>query len=95
MDDPGDPTDIAETEDTPTVEMRLAFYRDDYVLVYDDSGEPTFSRANFLRGADGGVPWLRFRGRLFRHQGVAGGLPETGGPHSVGDLLGQLLRRLL
>jgi CubicO group peptidase (beta-lactamase class C family) len=92
---PGDPTDVAETEDTPTVETRLAFYRDDYALVYDDSGEPTFSRVNFLRGADGGVACVRSGGRLYRHQGVSGGLPETGGPDSVGDLLGQLIRRLL
>jgi hypothetical protein len=91
-----DPTDIEETEyNSPTQKFSLAFYRDDYVLVYDESGEPNFSRANFIRGADGGVLWLRFRGRLFRHQGISGGLPETGGPHSVGDLLGQLLRQLL
>ena len=91
-----DPTDIEETEyNSPTQKFSLAFYRDDYVLVYDESGEPNFSRANFIRGADGGVLWLRFRGRLFRHQGISGGLPETGGPHSVGDLLGQLLRWLL
>jgi hypothetical protein len=93
---PGDPTDVVETENTPTLEMRLAFYRDDYALVYDaDSGEPTFSRVNFLRGADGGVAWVRSGGRLYQHQGVSGGLPQTGGPRSVGDLLGQLLRRLL
>ena len=74
-----DPTDIEETEDSsPAQEFSLAFYRDDYVLVYDESGEPTFSRANFLRGADGGVAWLRFRGRLFRHQGSAIGRPRVG-----------------
>ena len=93
---PGDPTDIAEEEeDTPTVGLRLAFYRDDYVLVYDESGNPTGNRANFLRGADGGVAWLLFGGRLLRHQGVSGGLPETGGPDLMGDLLGQLRRWLL
>ncbi len=70
---PGDPSDIAEAEDSPAVELRLAFYRDDYVLVYDESGEPTFARANFLRGANGGVKWLRFGGRLYRHQGVKKG----------------------
>ena len=43
----------------------------------------------------GGVEWLRFGGRLYRHQGVSGRLPETGGADLVGDLLGQLLRRLL
>jgi hypothetical protein len=70
-----DPTDIEETEEdsSPTQEFSLAFYRDDYVLVYDESGEPTFSRANFLRSADGSVAWLRFRGRLFRHQGFPEG----------------------
>jgi hypothetical protein len=64
------PPDIVGAEAAPpTVEFRLAFYRDDYVLVYDQSGEP-FVRANFLRGHDGNVQWLRFGGRLHRHQGV-------------------------
>jgi hypothetical protein len=92
---PGDPSDIADTEDKPTVELGLAFYREDYVLIYDESGEPTGIRANFLRGTDGGVEWLRFGGRLYRHQGVSGGLPKTGGPDLVGDLLSQLRRWLL
>jgi CubicO group peptidase (beta-lactamase class C family) len=65
----GNPT-VAGAEDEPAVESRLAFYRDDYVLVYDESGEPTFARANFLRGHNGSVEWLRFGGRLYRHQGV-------------------------
>ena len=94
---PADPSDSAEPEGKPTTATRLlAFYRDDYVLVYDESGEPTPTpRANFLRGTDGGVAWLRSGGRLYRPEGVSGGLPGTGGPDSVGDLLGQLLRRLL
>ncbi|MGH3916870.1 MAG: hypothetical protein ACRDTC_26190 [Pseudonocardiaceae bacterium] len=65
---PGNPSNIAETEDTPEV-FHLVFYRDDYVLVYDESGQPNFSRANFLRDANGGVVWLRFHGRLYRRLG--------------------------
>src|SRR5919107_704499 len=66
-----DPPDLTVTEDEPAVEeSRLAFYRKDYVLVYDQSGEPTFARANFVRGHEGNVKWLRFGGRLYRHQGV-------------------------
>jgi CubicO group peptidase (beta-lactamase class C family) len=75
---PGDPSDTAESEDKPAIELRLAFYRDDYVLVYDESGKPTFSRANFLRDADGGVAWVRFGGRLSRPQGVSGGVAGDG-----------------
>jgi hypothetical protein len=47
----------------------MAFYRDDYVIVYDESGEP-FARANFVRGHNGRVEWFRFGGRLYRYQGV-------------------------
>jgi hypothetical protein len=65
------------------------------VLVYDESGAPNFRRADFLQGADGGVAWLRYAGRLYQHQGVSGALPETGGPDLVGNLLRRLLRRLL
>ncbi len=64
-----DPSAVAGTEDGPAAEFRLAFYRDDYVLVYDGSGEPPF-RANFVRGHDGSVEWLRFGGRLYRRHGV-------------------------
>jgi CubicO group peptidase (beta-lactamase class C family) len=63
-----DPTVVA-AEDVPAAELRLAFYRDDYVLAFDESGEP-IARANFLRGHNGNVEWLRFGGRLYRHQGV-------------------------
>jgi CubicO group peptidase (beta-lactamase class C family) len=64
-----DPTDVGAT-DQPAVVSVLAFYLDDYVLVLDESGKPTFARANFLRGRDGGVQWLRFGGRLYRRQNV-------------------------
>lgn len=64
-----DPSDIAGANDEPAAEVLLAFYRDDYVLVLDERGEPAF-RANFLRGRGGSVRWLRFGGRLYRHQGV-------------------------
>jgi CubicO group peptidase (beta-lactamase class C family) len=48
-------------------EFRLAFYRDDFVLVLDATGQPTGSRSNFVRDAHGRVVWLRFHGRLLRH----------------------------
>jgi CubicO group peptidase (beta-lactamase class C family) len=65
-----DPSDVVGAEDEQAVELLLAFYRHDYVLVYEGSGEPTFARANFVRGRDGSVRWLLFGGRLYRHQGV-------------------------
>jgi hypothetical protein len=48
-------------------ESSLAFYRDDYVLALDENGEP-FVRANFVRDPNGDIKWLRFGGRLYRHQ---------------------------
>ncbi|MEV8506985.1 serine hydrolase domain-containing protein [Actinoplanes sp. NPDC051475] len=51
--------------------LRLTFYRKDYVLVLEPGGADTHSRANFVRGADGTVAWLRFGGRLFRRGGPA------------------------
>jgi CubicO group peptidase (beta-lactamase class C family) len=60
----------APTEPAPTVqEYRLAFYRDDFVLVLDPTGQPNGTRANFVRDADGRVAWLRLHGRLHRHVG--------------------------
>jgi hypothetical protein len=60
-----------ETVSTPTSpggeEFRLAFYRDDFVLVLDATGQPTGNRSNFVRDAQGRVEWLRFHGRLYRH----------------------------
>jgi CubicO group peptidase (beta-lactamase class C family) len=50
-------------------EFGLAFYRDDYVLVLDATGQPVGTRADFLRDADGGVAWLRRGARLSRHVG--------------------------
>jgi CubicO group peptidase (beta-lactamase class C family) len=46
----------------------LAFYKHDYVLVYDGDGSLLYARANFLRDGQGNVQWLRFGGRLFRHR---------------------------
>jgi hypothetical protein len=65
-----DPSDVVGAEDEPALEQRLAFYREDYVLVLDEGGEPTSQRADFLRGHDGRVEWLRLGGRLYRHQGA-------------------------
>lgn len=43
------------------------FYRKDYVLRLNKAGQPTGSRANFLRDGHGRVKWLRASGRLYRH----------------------------
>jgi CubicO group peptidase (beta-lactamase class C family) len=57
-------------EDEPAAEeLRLAFYRKDYVLAYDENGG-VLARANFVRGRNDSIKWLRFGGRLYRHQGV-------------------------
>jgi CubicO group peptidase (beta-lactamase class C family) len=62
---------MGDTVSTPTSprgeEFRLAFYRDDYVLVLDATGQPIGTRSDFVRDADGGVAWLRHHGRLYRH----------------------------
>lgn len=63
--------------DGDTEVLRLAFYRRDYVLALAPDGTDTYSRANFVRGRDGEVAWLRFGGRLFRH-GSAPALRTTG-----------------
>jgi CubicO group peptidase (beta-lactamase class C family) len=55
--------------DSDTVgEFRLAFYRDDYVLVRDGTGQ-LLGRADFVRDADGLVAWLRFAAQLHQHVG--------------------------
>ncbi|WP_350274317.1 serine hydrolase domain-containing protein [Kribbella sp. HUAS MG21] len=46
--------------------FRFAFYRKDFVLALNPDGTPTHTRANFVRGNDGQVQWLRYGGRLFR-----------------------------
>jgi len=64
------PLDLSPTDPAPTVqESRLAFYRDDFVLVLDATGQPVGTRADFVRDADGGVAWLRQGGRLYQHVG--------------------------
>jgi hypothetical protein len=64
------PLDLSPTDPAPTVqEYHLAFYRDDFVLVLDATGQPNGTRANFVRDADGGVAWLRLGARLHRHVG--------------------------
>jgi CubicO group peptidase (beta-lactamase class C family) len=56
--------EMIEGEDDDAQTRMLTFYKHDYVLV-DDIG----LRANFLRGADDRITWLRLGGRLFRHLG--------------------------
>jgi CubicO group peptidase (beta-lactamase class C family) len=64
------PLPPAPTDPAPTAqEYRLAFYRDDFVLVLDATGQPVGSRADFVRDADGRVAWLRLGGRLNQHVG--------------------------
>ncbi|MEV5966276.1 serine hydrolase domain-containing protein [Kribbella sp. NPDC051952] len=59
------------------VALRLPFYRQDYVLALEPDGQPTHVRANFVRGSNGSVDWLRYGGRLFRHQ------PTTATPKAL------------
>jgi len=59
------------------VAFHLSFYRRDYVLVLDNSGHALL-RANFVRGSDGRVAWLRLGGRLLRH--VPGARPQAALP---------------
>jgi CubicO group peptidase (beta-lactamase class C family) len=66
----GDQGQLHMTVTTDTVqEFRLAFYRDDYVLVLDTTGQPVGFRSDFVRDAAGGVAWLRRGGRLYQHLG--------------------------
>jgi CubicO group peptidase (beta-lactamase class C family) len=66
----GDQGQLHMTVTTDTVEeFRLAFYRDDYVLVLDTTGQPVGPRSDFVRDADGRVAWLCHHGRLYQHVG--------------------------
>jgi hypothetical protein len=56
-----------ESDSDTVLEFRLAFYRDDYVLVLATTGQPVGVRADFVRDADGRVAWLRFSARLHQH----------------------------
>ena len=46
--------------------FRFAFYRKDFVLTLNPDGTSSHTRADFIRGRNGQVEWLRFSGRLFR-----------------------------
>jgi CubicO group peptidase (beta-lactamase class C family) len=48
-------------------EFQVAFYRDNYVVLQDASGQRTPIRANFLPGPDGRITWFSLGGRLHRH----------------------------
>jgi CubicO group peptidase (beta-lactamase class C family) len=73
---------LATADGTPAA--RLAFYRPDYVLILGPNGEPSPSRANFVRGTGGHVDWLLIGGRLARHEATATASPKrsAGGPDS-------------
>jgi len=65
---------------------RLAFYRKDYVLILAPDGTDSHSRANFVRGADGQVAWLRLGGRLYRRGTAAplrAGAPQLKPPAMI------------
>jgi CubicO group peptidase (beta-lactamase class C family) len=47
-----------------TPAAKLAFYRDDYVLLRGLNDEPAPFRANFVRDHEGRVAWIRLGGRL-------------------------------
>jgi CubicO group peptidase (beta-lactamase class C family) len=64
---------VAAVDGAPAA--RLAFYRPDYVRILDPNGEPTQTRANFVRGAGGRVDWLLLGGRLSRHETTAATSP--------------------
>jgi len=65
---------VAVANGTPAA--RLAFYRPDYVLILGPNGEPTPSRANFVRGPGGRVDWVLLGGRLARHETAATASPD-------------------
>jgi CubicO group peptidase (beta-lactamase class C family) len=46
----------------------LAFYRPDHVLKLDAEGREAGPRADFVRGTEGEIAWMRFGGRLFKHE---------------------------
>jgi CubicO group peptidase (beta-lactamase class C family) len=60
----------------------LAFYRPDYVLVIGPDGEPTSSRADFVRDRSGEVAWLRLGGRLSSRES-SGTRPTTPTPSAA------------
>jgi CubicO group peptidase (beta-lactamase class C family) len=49
----------------------LAFHRRDHVMFLDETGGPLGYRADFIRGPDGRVAWLRTGGVLYRHVAAA------------------------
>src|SRR5205823_690191 len=55
---------VASVSGTPM--FRFSFYRKDFVLALNPDGSPTYTRANFVRGDNGQIEWLRYGGRLFR-----------------------------
>jgi CubicO group peptidase (beta-lactamase class C family) len=69
-----------------TPAARLVFYRPDFVLIQGPNGEPTPVRASFVRGAGGGVDWLRYGGRLLRHGASPNASPGVAPKASVAPL---------
>jgi hypothetical protein len=52
---------------TTASETQLAFYRDNYVVPLDATGNPSAIRADFVPGPNGAIAWFRFGGNLYRH----------------------------
>ncbi|GAA0601721.1 serine hydrolase domain-containing protein [Kribbella sandramycini] len=53
------------------VALKLGFYRHDYVKQFLPDGTDLIGRANFVRGSNSQVEFLRFGGRLFRRETAA------------------------
>jgi hypothetical protein len=56
------------TETGETTDFGLAFYRQDFGLDLDGTGQPVGTRSDFIRGTSGNVTWFRTHGRIYRHQ---------------------------
>jgi CubicO group peptidase (beta-lactamase class C family) len=48
-----------------SLDLGLAFYRQDYGIDLDAQGRPPGTRSNFVRGPDGRIAWFSSHGRLF------------------------------
>ena len=62
---------------SPSFELVLTFYADDYVIDRSHGTPAGGSRANFLRDKSGAVAWLRYSGRLYRRVGRQSQEPPT------------------
>jgi CubicO group peptidase (beta-lactamase class C family) len=75
------------------VQARFVFYRPDFVLLRGPDGEDFHSRADFIRGKNGHVDWLRVGGRLIRHEGAGSAATPSTSTRSA-ELIRRWRRRL-